>query len=176
MKKMLFRTAMLVFLSAFLLSCGNLTDKYPDAEITQTETGNTLIVTEEFSAVILTKEFMEAQSPWVAPVGGYWTPEVDQILDIESKLQEYLAQNNSAFNSGHAPNKEKLSTYSRQYYGIVTEEGSYIYGKFFCSNYSEDADWPNHVVAVKGGGDCFFGVWWEPDTKKFIAVGANARE
>ena len=118
---------MLIFLSAFLLSCGSFIDKYPDAEITETDAGNTLIVTEDFSALILTGEFMEANAPW-AYLPEYWTPKINQIFEIESNLAEYLAQHGDGFNSGHAPNQDKLSTYGRQYYGETNPEGSFTHG------------------------------------------------
>ncbi len=173
MKKILFRTAMLIFLSAFLLSCGNLTDKYPDAEITETEAGNTLIVTEDFSAMILTKEFMEARSRTASPP-EYWTPKIDQIFEIESNLAEYLAQHGAGFNSGHAPDQEKLSTYGRQYYGETTDQDSFIFGHFFCAHHMEEFDWQNQLVSVFGGGDCYFGVAWNPNTREFILAMANS--
>ena len=173
MKKILFCTAMLIFLSAFLLSCGSLIDKYPDAEITETDAGNTLIVTEDFSALILTGEFMEANAPW-AYLPEYWTPKIDQIFEIESNLAEYLAQHGDGFNSGHAPNQDKLSTYGRQYYGETNPEGSFIVGSFFCAHEVEEFDWQNQLVVVYGGGDCYFGVIWNPNTREFILAMAHS--
>jgi hypothetical protein len=173
MTKILLRTIILIALSASVSSCGNLSDQYPDAEITETQAGNTLIVTEDFSAMILTREFMEARSRTASPP-EYWTPQIDQIFEIESNLAEYLAQHNEAFNSGHAPNQEKLSTYGRQYFGETTAQGSFIVGYFFCAHHMEQADWKNHLVVVFGGGDCFFGVFWDPNKREFILAHANS--
>ena len=165
-------------LSIFSSSCrvDGLLNKYPGAKISKTEDGNTLIVTEEFSAIILTREFLEERAPWVPPVppSGYWTPKVDQVLTLESKLEEFVAKNGSRFNSGYAPSKEDLSTYGRQYIGITNPDGSYIVGIFFCSHFSKDFDWKNQAVSVMGGGDCFFGVWYDPDKQEFIVLGVNS--
>lgn len=175
MRKQIFLIAMISLLSTLLLSCEpSLPNNYPDAQISKTDAGNTLIVTEDFSALILTKEFMDDNAPWVPPP-GYWTPEIDQVLFIESNLEEYLVQHNSAFNSNRAPNKEKLSTFGRQYIGVIQNNGKkQILGSYFCSHFSKEFDWQNQVVSVMGGGDCFFGVWWDADTHEFIVVGANS--
>jgi hypothetical protein len=173
MKKILLRAVILIALSACVLSCRNLAEQYPDAEITETEAGNTLIVTGDFTAMILTREFMETKAPWVSPP-EYWTPQVDQIFEIESSLAEYLAQHGDGFNSGRAPDKEKLSTYGRQYIGWINTDGKYILGSFFCAHHMEESDWQNQVVSVFGGGDCYFGIWWDPNTREFISVHANS--
>jgi hypothetical protein len=178
MRRQILSIAVLVILSAFLPSCGidSLLNKYPDAEISKTEAGNTLIVTDNFSVVILTKEFMDARSPWVHPVPpqGYWTPKVDQVLAVESKLAEYVAQNGSRFNTGHAPSKEELSTYGRQYFGLTNRQGSFIVGSFVCPQSSEKFDWQNEMIAaVTGGCDCFFHVIYDPEKQEFINIGAN---
>lgn len=175
MIRIFLRSVILIALSASVSSCGNQAEPYPDAEITETEAGNTLIVTEDFTAMILTGEFMEAQAPWVSP-SEYWTPTVDQIFEIESNLTEYLAQHGDGFNSGHAPDQEELSTYGRQYFGMTNEEGTSIVGHFFCSQDIKDLDWQNRILSVKGGGDCFFSIWWHPDAREFFAVHANSPE
>lgn len=174
MTKILLRTIILIALSASVSSCGNLADQYPDAEITETEAGNTLIVTEDFTAMILTREFMEAEDPWGPPSPGYWTPTVDQIFEIESNLAEYLAQHGDGFNSGRAPDKEKLSTYGRQYIGWINADGEFILGSFFCAHHMEESDWQNQVVSVYGGGDCYFGIWWDPNTREIMIAMANS--
>ncbi len=174
-----------VILSALLASCdsANATPNYRatfQPEITKTETGNTLIVTDNFTAVILTKDFYESHNPFVAneywtPTTEYWTPELDQILYIEAHLDEFLAQNGSKFNSGNAPTKEKLARYGRQYYGTSENNQRIIIGQYFCL-FNDDRDWKNYFVSVKGGGDCYFGVWYDPESRTFIALGVNSRE
>ena len=169
MKKNILRIHLIV-VSTLLLSCGKLNG----AEISTTEAGNILIVTEEFSAVILTTEFMDKNTRTPSPP-EYWTPEVEQILYIEANLEEYLSQNDAAFNSKRAPSKEKLTTYIRQYTGINYSEGKRgILGVFYCAEYSKSFDWINQIIDVDGGGDCIFGVWFDPETREFISVGANS--
>lgn len=183
MKKQFRQIASLLVLSTFLLSCGDgLSNNYPDAKISKTEAGNILIVTKDFSAIILTKEFMDAHAPWVPPTppSAYWTPEIKQILYIESHLVEYLEKHDDAFNSKRAPNKEKLATYGRQYFGILNiskgKEKRGIIGSFFCSEFSQEFDWIDQVVDVDGGGDCFFGFWFDLDKQEFVTISAHSRK
>lgn len=168
----------LLALSVFSSACGvdGLLNKHPGAKISKTEDGNTLIVTEDFSAVILTKEFLEERAPWVPPVppSEYWTPKVDQVLTLESKLEEFVAKNGPSFHSGYAPSKEELSTYGRQYFGITNRQGSFIIGSFVCQQLSEKFEWQNEVIAAAtGGGDCFFHVNYDPYKLEFIGIAAN---
>lgn len=175
MPKMILRIAILAAFSASVLSCGAMTDRYPGAEVTQTEAGNTLIVAEDFTAVLLTKEYMDAKLPQTPP-SGYWTPEVDQVLELESKLEEYLSHNRAVFNSGNAPSGEDLSSYRRQYIGVTNKEGSLLVGSFFCSRFSENQDWQEQLISVMGGGDCFFKVWWDPNSREFTGMHVNSPE
>lgn len=169
MKKLFLRIVALFATSAILLSCENgLNNKYSDAEISTTEAGNTLIVTDKFSAVILTKEIMETLSPMI---GGpeYWTPEVEQVLFLESKLGKYITQNESRFNSGHAPSAEELTRYVRQYYGVKYNEIVDLRVVFFCPTSIQNEDWNNRALtSVHGGGDCMFGAVYDMKTKEFI--------
>ena len=179
-----FLIGLLIFIVTNLLAACNTANATPNyratfqPEITKTEAGNTLIVTDNFIAVILPADFMDTRSPWVPPVppSGYWTPKVDQVLALESKLEEFVAQNGSRFNSGRAPSKEELSTYGRQYFGLTNRQGSFIIGTFVCPQSSEKFGWQNHVVAAKGGGDCQFGIWYDIDKQEFISIMANSRE
>ena len=172
MIRQFFRIALLVVLSAFLPSCGidSLLNKYPGAEITKTEAGNTLIVTDNFTAVILPADFMEKHDPFIQPP-GYWTPDVNQILYIESKIGDSLSEHPTIFNSDRAPDKETLSTYIRQYHGVVTENGTqYIRGLFFCLHYQDGFDWKNKLLTVLGGGgDCLIYVTYNPESGELFA-------
>ena len=170
MKQKSFSIFLLFVFSFILVSCVN--DNVEGRTITRTEAGNTLIVAPEFSAVILSKKFLESGQGF--GFEKYWTPKVEQILYIESNLEQYLAQQDSRFNSGHAPGKEKLREYARQYFGIFSDGKPVIIGSFICSTFSKDHDWKNRAVSVFGGGDCFFGVFYEPKSKAFFGVIANS--
>lgn len=171
MRKRVLSITVLAVVSTLLLSCGKLNG----AEISTTEAGNTLIVTEEFSAVIFTKEFMATYDSSESP-SVFWTPKVDQILFMESNLADYLIQNGSGFNSGHAPDEEKLSTYGRQYLGIMVEDKPKILGLFFCNANRNTYKWADQLINVKGGGDCYFGVWYDPMKHEFMYAEANSLE
>jgi hypothetical protein len=181
MKQRTFSIFLTTILSALLVSCGsvNATPDYQatfQPEITKTETGNTLIVTANFTAVILTADFMEKHDPFIHPP-AYWTPEVDQVLYIESNIESYLSEHPSLFHSGRAPDREKLSTYGRQYYGVVVEDGTrYIYGLFFCPYFQKHYDWQNEYVAiVSGGGDCLIVTFYYPDSGEFGAIAGSLK-
>jgi hypothetical protein len=181
MNKRAFLTFLTTFVSILMASC-NPTNATPDyratfqPEITKTEEDNTLIVTDNFSAVILTSEYLYARRFWVTPTppDGYWTPKVNQVLELESKLEEFVVKNGSRFHSGNAPSKAELSTFGRQYFGLTNRQGSFIIGSLICPRIGEDFDLQNQVIAaITGGGDCVFHVIYDPDKQEFINFGAN---
>jgi hypothetical protein len=155
----------------------SLAKDFPDAQVSNSESGNTLVISDDFKAVIFTKEYMDAHKNKVGAYSSeYWTPNVGQIALIESRLEQYLSENGSQFRSGRAPSHEELAKYIRQYYGVVGGETKWINVLFSCPSYNETFDWKKYLVSVKGGGECFFGVGYDVIKQEFIGLGINSPE
>jgi hypothetical protein len=170
MKQNSFSILLLFVFSVILVSCVN--DNVEGRTITRTEAGNTLIVAPEFSAVILSKKNLENR-----PILGfdqYWVPRVKQILNLEPNLEPFIDQTDSHFNSGHAPDKEKLPEYFRQYFGVFYDEKPVIMGQFICPALGREHDLTNDLFIVFGGGDCIFYVVFDPDSSVFISFAVGS--
>ena len=100
------------------------------------------------------------------PPSEYWTPTAEQVVELESKLSDYLKSTAPA----RAPELwKKLDQYKRQYVGIVVEGRRLIYANFICDGVIKESfrDWKSRPIQVDDGGDCFFEVDYEPATGQF---------
>jgi hypothetical protein len=79
---------------------------------------------------------------------AYWTLSQDDILRMEEQLKIYL-QNVVGQNV-----LKDLSSYKRQYIGVVKEESKLLLGNYFCE--ASGIDWKQQSVIVDDGGNCYF--------------------
>ena len=99
-----------------------------------------------------------------------WTPEVDQVQELESLLLKYL--------KAHPPIDDKpvgnLSDYGRQYFGVTKKDRKLIYLNAFCNPSGFD-QWKKGMILVKDGGSCYFQVYFDPARKEFIHLHYNGQ-
>jgi hypothetical protein len=93
----------------------------------------------------------------------FWAPTKEDITTLENLLPKYLS------NSGVAKPSKALAHYYRQYIGVTTHGRRLIYGNFFSKSFVEGHgyDWHSDPVNVCDGGDNFWGIVYDPKTKKF---------
>lgn len=128
------------------------------------------IKTEEFEGVIFPREkgkdFVKAFTG--TEEREFWTPGKAHILRLEGKIEAYLkktaARRSPALWS-------KLSTYKRQYAGVIRNGRRMIFANFFCESFN--ADWKTTPIAVADGGDCFFNVLYDPGSNTFSDLQVN---
>lgn len=96
---------------------------------------------------------------------GYWTPSQDDILKMEEQLKIYL-QNFVGQNV-----LKDLSSYKRQYVGIVKEESKLLLGNYFCEVSS--IDWKQQPVIVEDGGNCYFQAELDMDSGQIVYFMVN---
>jgi hypothetical protein len=164
------RTRLSVFLFLLsmltLVSCGE-ADNSVKVHTEKTENGNTTITTDNYSGVIILAE------NYGKPVTAYWTPSVTDIVLLEKSVENYLLQNESKFWSGKAPTTIELSKYHRQYSGFYDYYGKALVGALYYCEWGGEVDsW--ELLAVRGGGDCYFDVSFDPEKNIFIGIFVNA--
>lgn len=64
----------------------------------------------------------------------------------------------------------KLSSYKRQYAGIVRGNKKIIVINFFCRSYNK---WQEEVVAIDDGGNCYFMMEYDIDKNEFVSFQVN---
>ena len=120
-----------------------------------------------FEAVIIP----EGQAPqYIQAMFGhqesaYWTPSQDDILKMEEQLKIYL-QNVVGQNV-----LKDLSSYKRQYIGVVKEESKFLLGNYFCE--ASGIDWKQQPVIVDDGGNCYFQAELDMDSRQIIYFMVN---
>ena len=118
-----------------------------------------------------------AQCSRGAPQGvtGFWTPRPAQIAQLEMLLPVLLEKELSG--QRHLP----VQYYLRQYAGLVLQNRDVIYVNGFAS-YPDDASdkkerdsgrWRTEAQMVCDGGNGYFGVEYDPQTKKFEGLAFN---
>ena len=96
---------------------------------------------------------------------AYWTPSQDDILKMEEQLKIYL-QNVVGQNV-----LKDLSSYKRQYIGVVKEESKLLLGNYFCE--ASGIDWKQQPVIVDDGGNCYFQTELDMDSGQIIYFMVN---
>jgi hypothetical protein len=94
-------------------------------------------------------------------ISGYWTPSPSQINAAEKSLPELLTR------SGY---KFKLSSFRRQYMGVISHGKKIIYVNAFpASRYSDTKEihWQTEAIVICDGGDRFWGVEFDPEDNQF---------
>ncbi len=128
----------------------------PTAPPTPAVDANQLLVTDTFEGVIFAAASAERaglETLVYETIDGYWTPSRDDVLAFEQRLGHYLQQ--AAPQTYPGPLRD-LSTYRRQYVGILVEGQRVVFANFFCN--ADDTDWKREIVAVLDGGSCYFEV------------------
>ena len=134
------------------------------SDVQYLENGNVIITAYDFKGVIIVR----------ATSQNHWNPEVDDILTLEGKIEDYLSKNAHEFHSKQAPTRKALAEYYRQYEGIIKNDKRVVRGFFFCDSLWPDEEWQRDFVDVSGGGDCYFYVDYEVDKGVFSNIRVNA--
>ena len=90
-------------------------------------------------------------------VDGSWEPTKADLQLLESRLSKIQIKN--------------PESYYRQYVAIMVKGRKLIYINGLCTN--PPSNWRNKLTDVCDGGDCFWGVIYDPDTGKFSDLQVN---
>ena len=158
-----------------LVSCNIFPDKKPLVDRPSTATAESLkspTVELNQNWVIVTKEQAEEMriASWLVESDHFWTPSGDDILKLEEKLAGYLSQNSSQFYR-QPPVWERLDAYQRQYIGLERGGRQIIYGNYFCEN--GGINWRQELVFVIDGGECYFQVEYDMESRLFTELRVN---
>jgi hypothetical protein len=115
------------------------------------------------------------------PSAPFWSPTPAQVEELEKRLPSYLRQQK------HAEHSDYLSSYLRQYVGFTRKGRKLIYLNAFTTNvldtFCRDGfkafpgdcrnHWRSHAFTVCDGGDHFWGVEYDPESKTFSGLDFN---
>jgi hypothetical protein len=115
------------------------------------------------------------------PSAPFWSPASAQVEELEKRLPAYLRQQK------HAAHADKLASYLRQYAGFTRKGRKLIYLNAFPTNVvdmlchedvkASQGDCRNHWriegIFVCDGGDDFWGVEYDPESKTFSGLDFN---
>lgn len=115
--------------------------------------------------VIFTADQIAASEYW--PNNNHaWTPSEADVMALEEQLTGYLQD-------GHPALLQKLESYTRQYWGTITPDGSRaVYANFFCDAGRLD-QWRTDLVMVLDGGDCYFQTLYDIEDNVFVWLAIN---
>lgn len=91
----------------------------------------------------------------------YWRPRAADAEALEAALPAYLEAHQGHLQSVSRP----LGEYYRHYVGIEQEGRRVLYMFAFCD--AHDGDW-ERPLHVSDGGDCYFHVWFDPETQTVL--------
>ena len=101
-------------------------------------------------------------------VEGFWLPQIAQIFELEQRLPGILEKNLSG--QQHSP----IGDYKRQYAGLIVKKRKIIYVNGFRSSREDRGRaWRTDPMIVCDGGNAFFGVEYDPQTKTFQSLVFN---
>jgi hypothetical protein len=107
-----------------------------------------------------------------APASQSWMPSEDDVRLAEKQLPSFLKESAVQSPEGLVIAKH-LSSYKRQYAGILTGGQKLIFFNLFCNAF--DTDWTQQPVVVEDGGSCFFQVQFSMKTRSFSNLQINGR-
>lgn len=95
-----------------------------------------------------------------------WTPDWETVKQLEKPLQQCLKK--------EVPDiSKKLSTYKRQYVGLINQQGEKIvWVNFFAYDFDSE-DWQQDLVIVDDGGDDFFNIKINIENKRCFDLIVN---
>ncbi|HEU4559516.1 MAG TPA: hypothetical protein VFS20_16820 [Longimicrobium sp.] len=116
-------------------------------------------------------------TPDSAAIQGLWTPTAEQVRDLEARLTPLLRSELTRQYGGKSL-ATRLAWYHRQYGGLVLNGRRIIYVNGFLPGwrYDRGADtvpWRQFPVWVCDGGIGYFGVEYDPATKRFRNLAFN---
>lgn len=100
-------------------------------------------------------------------IDANWTPSSDDISRLEAGLAAHLTAKPPPRSSKL---HERLSSYHRQYVGLVMGGSRRVYASFHCKRPS---NWDRQWAAVSDGGDCYFQVLWDAESGEYLRVTVN---
>ena len=103
---------------------------------------------------------------------GYWTPTLHDVTELEGALLSYLEATNPPQFSDNPPIWQRLDEYDRQYAGLIVDDQEIIYGNFLCADFEDDA-LRGSMMLVMDGGECFFSVIYDVDSKEILRLSVN---
>lgn len=113
-------------------------------------------------------------SPEKDSVEGYWTPGAAQIRELEAGLTPLLRDSLNRIGGGRtATVAQHLAVYHRQYAGLVMNGRRIIYVNGFVQSpemaeaTGDTTRWRELPTQVCDGGEAFFGVEYDPATRRF---------
>jgi hypothetical protein len=117
---------------------------------------------------------------------GYWTPTKGDVLEAEEEIERHLKVTPP---KGWPRLGEKLAEYQRQYVGYLVKGRRMIYCNFYCEAtvdsimvdsvdgevYETEVDKPLDCrpEVVNDGGDCFFQIDYDVDSRRVLKVAVN---
>ncbi|GIK65604.1 MAG: hypothetical protein BroJett018_33980 [Chloroflexota bacterium] len=166
----------LIILMIPLLAC-NYFYAVPDGSPAGTPTTTlptVFVVTgEDFEAMVFNAEAQRLGDYTIFPnPTSYWTPSESDIQTLEAHIEAFLTNHTEGFYDHQPPVEAWLPAYARQYFGFERDGVQYIYGNFFCAR-DLLLDYPNQLVMVEDGGDCFFQFHYNPATQEFSNLMVN---
>lgn len=131
------------------------------------------IQTENYEGVIFPAEFASDSALWayVNNLEDYWTPNAEDIAQLEANLPAFLEANAEQFNRDIVA---ELPDYIRQYLGYTVEGQRLIYVNAVCGH-GGNYDWRNELIGVEDGGDCYFQVVYNFETGEFSELIVNGQ-
>jgi hypothetical protein len=103
---------------------------------------------------------------------GHWTIKDFDFEDLENRLEKYLRK--VPLDDWNKDLPDKFRKYKRQYIGRIVDGKKTIFINFFCEHFDGDY-WKRDLVMVLDGGDCFFNVEYNPQTREFSKLSINGR-
>ena len=98
----------------------------------------------------------------VTPIEGYWRPTPTMVRELETRLPTFLS---------YESRLEPLTSYIRQYAGVVSVGRPLIYASFLTA--PSDLPWQREVLIVCDGGNRAWGVAFDVQSKTFGEVRIN---
>ena len=107
--------------------------------------------------------------------------EIENILKIainennETQRNELIKHNKNypKYQRTETGYELKLSGYRRQYVPIINKKGQKeIWINFFCDDIEND-DWKNKIITVEDGGNCYYNIKINLNTKKYYELEIN---
>src|SRR5215203_2020993 len=130
-----------------------------------TEKESRIVKTDKFEGIICSNF-----SEWgfVNLSNSFWVPTKAQILEAEEAIEQYLKDKPPT----RSPELwQKLTSYKRQYVGIVVDGHKRIYCNFYCGKESL-SDKP---ISIEDGGDCFFQVEYDIEDTTIYNLMVNGK-